>query len=177
MNNDIVQLTDKNGNNVFPIAGAATQDSISKSMLEEGVFEGTELFPAPSEAYVRTENIVDGAVTPAKITSATYRTTEQVVGTWIDGKPLYRKTIDIGTLPNNAVKTIQHNISDIQTVVSLRGYANNGGTFMPIPQSSTSSSNGSIRLACDLSGLYVATNVDYSNNTGYVTLEYTKTTD
>lgn len=67
MNNDIVQLTDKNGNNVFPIAGAATQDSISKSMLEEGVFEGPELFPAPAEAYVRTNDIVDGAVTSDKI--------------------------------------------------------------------------------------------------------------
>ena len=67
MNNDIVQLTDKNGNNVFPIAGAATQDSISKSMLEEGVFEGPELFPAPTGAYVRTDSIVDDAVTSDKI--------------------------------------------------------------------------------------------------------------
>ena len=67
MNNDIVQLTDKSGNNIYPIAGGATQDSISKSMLAEGVFEGPELFPSPNEAYVRTANIVDGAVTSDKI--------------------------------------------------------------------------------------------------------------
>lgn len=67
MNNDIVQLTDKSGNNIYPIAGGATQDSISKAMLAEGVFEGPELFPSPNEAYVRTDNIVDGAVTSDKI--------------------------------------------------------------------------------------------------------------
>lgn len=101
MNNDIVQLTDKNGNNVFPIAGAATQDSISKSMLEEGVFEGPELFPAPAEAYVRTNDIVDDAVTsdkldwsdiitvytnPSDVFEAGYTTTTGVFMFWKLGK-------------------------------------------------------------------------------------------
>ena len=31
-----------------------------------------------------------------------YSTNEQCVGTWIDGKPLYQKTIQCGTIPNNA---------------------------------------------------------------------------
>ena len=32
---------------------------------------------------------------------------------WIDGKPIYRKVINVGALPNNSEKTIAHNISNI----------------------------------------------------------------
>ena len=47
-----------------------------------------------------------------------YSTTEQVVGTWINGKPLYEKTIDYGNNVNvgydNTVHTeILHGISNI----------------------------------------------------------------
>jgi len=67
MSNNIVQLTDSDNNNVYPIAGAAAQGSITKAMLEEGVFEGTELSEPSTVAYVATDNIQNGAVTTAKI--------------------------------------------------------------------------------------------------------------
>lgn len=67
MSNNIVQLTDYNDNNIYPIAGAAAQGSITKSMLEEGVFEGPELSEPSTVAYVSTDNIQDGAVTAAKL--------------------------------------------------------------------------------------------------------------
>lgn len=67
MANNIVQLTDYNDNNIYPIAGAAAQGSITKSMLEEGVFEGPELSEPSTVAYVATDNIQDGAVTSDKI--------------------------------------------------------------------------------------------------------------
>ena len=35
-----------------------------------------------------------------------YSSTEQRVGTWRNGKPLYRITIDFGQLPNNTLKTV-----------------------------------------------------------------------
>lgn len=81
MANNIVQLKDYSDNNVYPIAGAATQGSITKAMLEEGIFEGQELSQPSSVAYVATDNIqtsavttpkiADGAVTSDKIDSAT----------------------------------------------------------------------------------------------------------
>ena len=45
-----------------------------------------------------------------------YTTTETRIGTWIDGKPLYRKTINFGNLPNNDTKYVAHNVSNISKV-------------------------------------------------------------
>lgn len=47
--------------------------------------------------------------TSNKIDSATYTTGEQRVGTWINGKPLYRKVVPFGALPNNTYKDITLN--------------------------------------------------------------------
>ena len=67
MSNKIVQLENKSGDNLYPIAGGALTGSISKTMLEEGIFEGPELSQPSSVAYVATDNIQDGAVTSDKI--------------------------------------------------------------------------------------------------------------
>ena len=39
-----------------------------------------------------------------------YYIEETVIGTWIDGKPIYRKVIECGNLPNNTSKTVSCNI-------------------------------------------------------------------
>ena len=46
----------------------------------------------------------------------TYSTEEQRIGTWIDGKPLYRKTIEAGNLPNNTYENKPHNISNYDKI-------------------------------------------------------------
>jgi hypothetical protein len=60
--------------------------------------------------------------------SHTYSTTEQVVGTWIDGSTLYEKTINFGTLPNNTTKEVQHNISNVEHIWIAEGWAENPTT-------------------------------------------------
>lgn len=140
MNNDIVQLTDKNGNNVYPVAGAATQDSISKSMLEEGVFEGPELFPAPAEAYVRTADIVDDAVTSDKIDWTTINygsTTEDVVVGVYDGSPVYRHveeftTSSSGWLPTNLARPISNFEKLIDVFGSMHQTATGVDNWFPV---------------------------------------------
>lgn len=66
MANKIVQLEDRTGDNIYPIAGGTVENAVTKAMLAEGVFEGPELSSPSTVAYVRTENIVDGAVTADK---------------------------------------------------------------------------------------------------------------
>lgn len=70
MSNNIVQLEDKDGNNVFPVAGSLAANSIETTMLK------------------------DGSVTSDKIdfTTMTYSTTEKRVGTDYDGKAIYERT-------------------------------------------------------------------------------------
>lgn len=76
MSNKIVQLENEAGDNIYPLAGGALTGSISKTMLEEGVFEGPELSEPSSVAYVATDNIQDGAVTSDKIDFTTYDWTD-----------------------------------------------------------------------------------------------------
>lgn len=107
-----------------------------------------------------------------------YSTSEQVAGIWIDGKPLYKKTINFGALPNATQKDVQHGISNLKRVVRFECLAYNGGagSNTPIPLVSVVGNNSTL----DIFGSYIRMNtgVDRSAFTEcYITLYYTKTTD
>jgi len=105
-----------------------------------------------------------------------YSTQETLTGgTWIDGKPIYRKVVDCGALPNNTAKTVNHNISNLGTVVKLAAYTSDGNEWMPLPEYY---SNAAIGMSIDATIVYLR---PYSNRTSWTTtyaiIEYTKTTD
>lgn len=104
-----------------------------------------------------------------------YSTKEIKIGTWIDGKPLYRKVVDIGTLPNATTKHVAHNISNIGSVVTLRGIVTDY-RFFPVPFAATSNAYA-ISIFADTTNIEVMAGNDRSNMTGFVIIEYTKTTD
>ena len=110
-----------------------------------------------------------------------YSTTEQPTGAkWIDGKPIYRKVIDCGALPNNTTKTVNHNISNLGKVIRLYGFANNaaGTDFITLPFVDTANSatfNTSLRATDTQITLSSANNM--ASFSGYAVIEYTKTTD
>ena len=64
-----------------------------------------------------------------------YSTDETVIGTWIDGKPIYRKVIDFGALPNANTKSVAHNINDIKIFTKAYGiaYRDSDKINMPLP--------------------------------------------
>lgn len=109
-----------------------------------------------------------------------YSTEEKRIGTWTDGKPLYRKTYIIhlqeshtGSLSNISV-IIPHNIL-INDVARIYG-AYNGSQKMPL-----GFSQGGVYVMCRIIGTDIQ--VDYSqhpifnNAIVYANIEYTKTTD
>ena len=51
-----------------------------------------------------------------------YSTTEKVVGTWIDGKPKYRKVITITEYPGTGTTNISHNIANIDEIINYDAY-------------------------------------------------------
>lgn len=93
-----------------------------------------------------------------------YSTQEVVVGIWL-GKPLYRKVISFGALPNASYKEINHNIKNIERIVN-RNLSTNGQSISS-PNMTVTTSLIAITTTTNLSGY----------NDCYVTLEYTKTTD
>lgn len=111
----------------------------------------------------------------------TYSTTE--VNTdkkWIDNKPIYRKVIDFGALPNATAKEVNHNISNIDKIVHQEAIAmESSGTTYCIPHVGApnmgSDMTMSMRSTHTWVQIYCSSNM--SSYSGYFILEYTKTTD
>ena len=96
---------------------------------------------------------------------------------WIDGKNIYKKTLDCGTLPNNTTKDIPYNISDFSRLLKLEGYtysSTNNQSFS-IPHVSSLTIDNSIGAWIEGSNLRVRTGADRSSYTETnITLYYTK---
>lgn len=69
-----------------------------------------------------------------------YSTSEMSTGAkWINDKPIYKKTVDLGALPNNTTKSVAHGLgNNIDRVIKIEGYSYSSsfGTSLFIPDSS-----------------------------------------
>ena len=93
-------------------------------------------------------------------------------------RPIYKKTVDCGAMPNNTDKTIQHNIADINVVVSYHGYTDDGnGGFTVLPKTGAANNQYYIYVSVSRSDIFFRTSDDRSAENGILTIEYTKTTD
>lgn len=126
-----------------------------------------------------------------------YSSEETIVGTWIDGKPIYRKVFQLGTvcsgISNHSWATVPHGIQDVETWVTLKGIAQNGKSAIPIPYAATTavtSASSTSALATNInswvtgqtrfnvgeSSIFITLN-SYNSYVVHVTLEYTKTSN
>ena len=112
-----------------------------------------------------------------------YSTVEQRIGTWIDGKPLYQKTVEI--TPSSSTYTVVHYQHSIQNAKQICGYFAfllfTSGTCQMIPSVQLSGSS----LPSSLAAWVYVTTTDVQMSFGYdrssekvcITIQYTKTTD
>lgn len=94
-----------------------------------------------------------------------------------DGKKIYEKTINIGTLPNNGnsgVKNVAHGISQLDRVIDIRGIAVSGTETIPLPHNNPWVLGETVTIRVSGANITVDTNSNKSSYTGYVTLKYTK---
>lgn len=107
--------------------------------------------------------------------SRAFTTSEALTGdTWINGKAIYRKTIDIGNLPNSTVKNVAHGITGITSMIKLYGWAVTGTVFVPLPFISATSVAAAMAINLNGGNIDITTGLDRTAFTGYVTIEYTK---
>ena len=106
----------------------------------------------------------------------TYSTSETRVGTWIDGKPIYRKiyTISLGS-DSNIFEA--HNLSNLD-----KFWINNGISFVyksdeSIPANWYYSSSDWARTWLTNNHIRFRSPSNLTGRTLYITIEYTKTTD
>lgn len=110
-----------------------------------------------------------------------YSTTEHVVGTWIDGKPIYEKTFEYNNIKiGNGGANLPIDVS-IKMLLNVEGllYATADGASMPFPITSNSGVCGLRHIG---GNLYLKQNGTDSwgaatTRSLYLTLRYTKTTD
>lgn len=106
-----------------------------------------------------------------KLEDNVYSTEETVVGTWTDGKPLYRKVVST-TTPSTGSDWIS--VVELPTTIRIKKIQALLGGYLPIPLYITTSHyvvfqivNGNIQM--NVAG--------YTNNSVEFIVEYTKTTD
>lgn len=110
--------------------------------------------------------------------STDYSSTEKVIGSWIDGKSIYRKVIDLGTLPNANTLTISSGINEQIYPIKIYGFATRSSETFPLPFIWGDTSN--VNNYCGLfysrndNVIWFRTNRDMSQYTGYAIIEYKK---
>lgn len=140
-------------------------------------FTAAELPSADVYIYVILENVSGGD----NVSNSVYSTEETVVGTWIDGKPIYRKSVPFGAItiePGKVVYVAYETdfSNDIDQKVSLSAKAdyalNNSRRFETLP-----STKVSLRFVGTGINIYNTDDSSLTNLSGVVIFEYTKTTD
>ena len=107
-----------------------------------------------------------------------FSTEEQVVGTWIDGKPLYQKTVSCGALPNNTTKDVNHGIANIDQYVSVFGIfwdTSGTGESAMMPFGTPGNDNVGVWTKNKLT-IVLHTGSNRTAQSACVTLQYTKST-
>ena len=105
-----------------------------------------------------------------------YSTTEEVVGTWIDKKPLYRKVVKGNITATDQTLFVVN--ANIDTMVFISGYDCPDGTYyFPFNYAQTGSTYKSIFYKKDTDTIEFRSNSYNPGEVYVVVLEYTKTTD
>lgn len=170
--NGSTTITTTSNTNVLSIQFTISSGDISASnfanvMIVEG--EGTYTY----QPYITPSINVDGEDI---FYSNTYSTAEQIIGKWIDGKPIYRKVVT-GTTTSNANST--NLLTNIDTLINYSGSVFKEGYWITLNSAFGTGGTQDIRTILNTSNntaiLQVGTT--YYNCNYKIILEYTKTTN
>ena len=110
-----------------------------------------------------------------------YSLEEQVIGKWIDGKNIYRKTIKIDVNNNTNYTFDAKSIlsTNIGSIINTYGYSvvDGGETYASFPCYYTERAHLSSYMDIPTGKIHISSGEQYKTATHYLTFEYTKTTD
>ena len=113
-----------------------------------------------------------------EVTGHIYSYEERWVGNWVDGKPLYEKTVNFGALPNATTKEVPHGIENADVIWIHDGFSQTStGEFAQLNAMGTNSLSQVIIFMVDRTKIISITGTNRLGYKSYVTLRYTKTTD
>lgn len=137
--------------------------------------------------YVKNDNDVYEEFISQNDNLEVYSTKEIRIGTWIDGKPLYRKMVEV-TMPtttNDGLTTneLSHVSSNVKFAFLSEGYFIYSNIAMPLALYMNNTFSNGVRASVSVGtdgvcALAVGNSiVAYNGCTGYAIIKYTKTTD
>ena len=149
--------------------------------MEDGIYEaaksgGGDTIPVGSEFDYDGTEVPDGfeEVTDTKI----YSTDEQRVGTWIDGKPLYRKSFIVKGI---TAVSYTHNLADLNMDMCLFDFSHSvfkqGVYSLPFGIYGSNTDYNRVFFQDNNAIVFQFSSVYTMSKDLYFTIEYTKTTD
>lgn len=153
----------------------------SKGELKEIVIKANDSIPAGTIVEFD-GNVVPEGYEKVEDEGEIYSTEEKRIGTWIDGKPLYRKVINATpTISNSSYQTIsiEHNISDLKNVHKCNAFLHNTGNTQTyiLPANTSATQTIGISEINSTEIIMYSQNDSWSGWIAEIILEYTKTTD
>lgn len=193
-NSDMIMIID----GYYVVAGAVSSLKLALNQYENSYYLTRTGFREDKSMYLVVEGytVQEGSVITVQYTKTTdtpgsgkwsnnggpahhYSTSEQVVGTWIDGKTLYEKTFYIENLPYSAATLAIADLSEmnVDKVILFQGFCTSkvsDGYQRPIPLP-----DGSNDIRADVTEhiLQIKVLADWGSYEGYLTLQYTKATN
>lgn len=160
---------------------STTQSIVAVNLTKVSYYIGTGLGNGTIELtfkYTKTTDSPIPLATKVMPSYEVYSTNEQIVGQWIDGSPIYEKTISTGAMPNYSDKSVAHGISNLSRVISVSGSAKNttANYYIPLPYPQNDVSY-QVAIYVDNTNIHLTTGRDMTAyNESYVTIRYTKST-
>ena len=145
-------------------------DAVAASGTTAFTVNNDLLIPVAIYGIKKTVKLNFSAIVADVKSSIVYSTDEQVIGTWIDGKPLYQKTWNLGFDALISSTSWYLNLildGDIRSVIKGFG-TNSSGVFFPLNVRRTSGGNIDA-MGCRVDG--------GRSDARFVTLQYTRTSD
>ena len=171
--NDATLTIQQNGTNVATFT--ANSASNATANITSPIISVTNTDPGEGSA-LSTNNYVGVYGTDPIIED--YSTSEVNTGAkWIDGSPIYKKTVNFGALPNTTYKEVAHNISNLARVIKTEGWAWRSGNqwIYPLPFPSPSGTAYDISFVITSTTIRLETGSDRTGLTeSYITIYYTK---
>lgn len=172
--------TGSNGNEKITINGNIIGWTIYTSGTTIG---GYVLIPLKKDDTIIVENVSDLSFTWQPITIYgvvkenilhEYSTEEKVVGKWIDGKPIYEITIDLGEWTVNSSLNYDATHLNIDEVIFIDAFWHQ--INQPNYRGTISTTSGIDNRCLYFNGTYIKGASSYFTHR-YITIQYTKTTD
>lgn len=133
-----------------------------------------------ARSYLYCEYIEDYYITNAISESNNYSTSETEIGRWIDGRPIYRKCFTVSQFPNNTEVFIPTGIQNVDYLVALHGMETNGTECFVIPSAWNTSYHDActfVLTGANAGSMRVHTTSDRRSYSGFICIDYVKTTD